>query len=307
MRYTYKKLAIIPLLFFAAIAVGILVTIHAQSVTPGLQVHPSNFAITLQPGQPTTETVYLDNRTNQEVPINVELRNFTANGEEGAVNLTTDDTTYALAKWITVSPSIASIPPHMSQQFTFTITPPANAEPGGHYGSVVFATTPTKNLNGTGAALSEEVASLILATVPGNTTENASILSFNSDKNFYDFGPVTFNMRVQNSGQIHIQPMGQVLIKGTFGDQYVANLQPYNVLPGAIRQIPIVLTHKLLIGKYTASVIAAYGSTNKQLVASTEFYAFPVQYGLIVLVILIILFLMRKRFGKALKALMTGK
>jgi len=302
-----KKLVIIPLLFVAAIAIGIFATIHAQKVTPGLQVHPSNFEVTLQPGQPITETVYLENRTDQTMPIKVGLKNFTAQGEEGAVNLTSEDTTYSLAKWITVSPSTATIAPHAQQKFTFTITPPANAEPGGHYGSVVFATNPEKNVKGTGAVLSEEVASLILAHVPGNVTENASVESFAPEKSFYEFGPVTMDMRVKNAGQVHIQPKGQVLIKGTFGDTYTVNLQPYNVLPGATRRIPVVLSKKLLLGKYTVQLVAAYGDNNQQLTASTEFIAFPIRYGLVALVVLILLFMMRKRVGKALKALMTGK
>lgn len=302
-----KKLVIIPAFFVAVIAIGVFATIHAQKASPGLQVHPSNFEVTLQPGQPTTETVYLENRTDQTLPIKVGLKNFTAQGEEGAVNLTSEDTTYALAKWITVSPTTATIAPHEQQKFTFTVTAPTNAEPGGHYGSLVFATTPDKNVNGTGAVLSEEVASLILAHIPGNVTENASVESFAPEKNFYEFGPVTMDMRVKNSGQIHIQPKGQALIKGTLGDTYTVDLQPYNVLPGATRKIPVVLTNKLLLGKYTVQLIAAYGTTNQQLTGSTEFIAFPVRYGLVALVVLFLLFLMRKRIGKAFKALATGK
>src|SRR5258708_25195741 len=222
-----KKIVIIPAILVAVIAVGIFASIYAQKASPGLQVHPSNFELTVTPGQPTTETVYLENRTNQTVPIKVALRNFNALGEEGAVNLTTGDSSYSLAKWITVSPENASIPPQSQQKFTFTITPPFNAEPGGHYGSVVFATVPS-SLNKTGAALSQEVASLILATVPGNVTENAHVESFAPEKPFYEFGPTTIDMRVKNFGQVHIQPKGQVLIKGTFGDTYTVNFQPYN-------------------------------------------------------------------------------
>jgi hypothetical protein len=307
MRYKKKLVIIIPLLLIAVVAVGFSVSIYAQRVSPGLQVHPSNFDLTVQPGSPTTETIYLENRTNQAVPIRVELRNFTAQGEEGGVNLTTTDTTYSLAKWIDVSPETATIPPQSEQAFTVTITPPLDAEPGGHYGSVVFATTPIPNKSGTGAALSEEIASLILARVPGNAAENATVTSFTTDKNFYEFGPVTFNARVSNEGQVHIQPLGQVLVKGQFGDTYTVDLQPYNVLPGATRRIPIILTKRLLFGKYTAQLIAAYGDKNQQLTGSTEFYAFPVRYGLIVLVIIFLLFLMRKRIRKAFKALATGK
>jgi hypothetical protein len=306
MRYN-KRLIILPLVLITAVVVSYFVSSYAQQTTPGLQVHPSNFDITLTPGSQTTETVYLVNRTKNPEPIKVELRNFTAQGVEGGVNLTTDDTTYSLAKWISVSPETAVIAPNQSQAFTFTITPPANAEPGGHYGSLVFATDPSQKVNGTGAVLSEEVASLILARIPGNVTEDASIVSFAPGQNFYEFGPVTFNMLVKNTGGVHIQPQGEVVVKGTFGDTYNVSLKPYNVLPGASRMIPVLLTNKLLIGRYTAQLVAAYGDKNKQLSASTEFYAFPVRYGVIVLVILFFLFLVRKRIGKALKALFMGK
>lgn len=280
--------------------------LYAQDRIPALIVHPSNFDITYQ-NTPTTETVTLDNTTNQTLTIQTSLRNFTANGEEGAVTLTNEDTGYSLAKWIEVTPSTVTLPARSSQNFTFTITPPPNAEPGGHYGSIIFSTVPTPNAKGTGAAVSEQVASLILYTIPGNTNEDAIVESFNPDKPFYQFGPVTFSLRVKNLGQVHIQPLGQILVKGTFGDEYVVNLQPYNVLPTAIRNIPIVLSKHLLIGRYTVQLIATYGDTNKQLSASTEFYAFPVEYGLIVLAVLVIIFILRKRIGKALKALLTGK
>jgi len=279
--------------------------LYAQQRNPALIVHPSNFSLTYQ-NTPTAETVTLDNTTDQPITIQAELRNFTAQGEEGGVNLTQDDTGYSLAKWIQVTPSTVTIPARSSQDFSFTITPPANAEPGGHYGSIVFATVPGTT-KGTGAAVSEQVASLILYTIPGNTTENADVESFAPNKPFYQFGPVNFSLRVKNLGQVHIQPAGQILIKGSFGDQYVVNLQPYNVLPTAIRDIPIVLSKHLLIGKYTVQLIATYGDTNKQLSGSTEFYAFPVEYGLIVLAVLFILFLIRKRLGKAFKTMITGK
>jgi hypothetical protein len=302
----FRRPLLFGLSFIALVAISVYsFQLYAQERTPALIVHPSNFEITYQ-NSPTTETVTLDNTTNQNLTIQAELRNFTAQGEEGGVNLTQQDTGYSLANWIRVTPNTVTVPARSSQDFTFTITPPANAEPGGHYGSIVFGTIPGTT-KGTGAAVSEQVASLILYTIPGNTTENADVESFATDKPFYQFGPVNFSLRVKDLGQVHIQPLGQILIKGSFGDQYVVNLQPYNVLPNSIRDIPIVVTKHLLIGRYTAQLIATYGNTNKQLSASTEFYAFPVEYGLIVLAILIILFFFRKRLGKAFKALMTGK
>jgi hypothetical protein len=303
----YRRLLLFGLFFVVFLGISIYgIRLYAQDRLPALVVHPSNFDLTYQ-GAPTTQTVTLDNTTDQPLTIQAVLRNFTANGEEGAVSLTNEDTGYSLAKWIQVTPNTVTIPAHMSQDFTFSITPPANAEPGGHYGSIVFSTIPGQTNKGTGASVSEQVASLILYRIPGNTDDNANVESFTTDKNFYEFGPVTFDLRVQNLGQVHIQPLGQVIVTGTFGDKYILNIQPYNVLPTAIRRIPIIFSKKLLFGKYTAHLVAAYGSTNKQLTADTEFYAFPVEYGIIVLVIIVFLFLIRKRLGKAFKAILTGK
>ena len=182
-----------------------------------------------------------------------------------------------------------------------------NAEPGGHFGSIVFATVPTPSTKGIGAALSEQIASLILLEIPGNVKEQAEAVSFNTEKPFYEFGPVTFLTRVRNDGDIHIQPSGAILVKGPFGQEFNVPIEQVNVLPGAIRIIPATLNKHFLIGKYEATLVSVYGTKNEQLSATAESYAFPVRYGLVVLVILIFLFFFRKRFGKALKALMTGK
>jgi len=304
------KRKVITLLGAIILLVGItstLFVIHAQQANNGLSVHPSNFNLSINPGQSTTNTVTLDNLTSQPVTIQAELRNFTAQGEEGGVSLTQNDTTYSLAKWITVTPTTATLAPHTSQQFTFTINAPYNAEPGGHFGSIVFATVPSSTTKGVGAALSEQIASLVLLEIPGNVKEQADVVSFNTDKPFYQFGPVNFVTRVRNDGDVHIQPSGAILVKGMFGQQFNVPIEQLNILPNAIRIIPAALNKHFLIGKYDATLVGTYGTKDEQLSATTEFYAFPVEYGVIVLVVLFILFLMRKRLGKALKAIMTGK
>ena len=60
------------------------------------------------------------------------------------------------------------------------------------------------------------------------------------------------------------------------------------------------------IGKYTADLSLTFGSQNSQLYASTTFYAFPWKLGLVVLVVLIVLFLLRKRLFRAFKIILKG-
>lgn len=302
----YKRLfvlAIIVLILFTVFYTSI----QAQKAAGGIAVHPSNVDITAQPNQKVSGTITVDNLTSQSMQIRVDLRNFTAQGEEGAVTLTTEDTTYSLAKWIKVTPVAATIKAHGNQDFKYTIEAPKNAEPGGHFGSIVFATVPSTNVKGTGAALSQEVASIILFKVPGEVKEQAMLESFNTDKEFYEFGPIMFNARVRNEGGVHVVPAGSVVIKGWFGQKYIIPLEMRNVLPDSVRKIPATLKNKILIGNFTATLIATYGTKGEQLYGSTQFFAFPVRYGVALLIIITILFLARKRINKSLKILLTGK
>jgi len=302
----YKR-TIILAIFLLTLSTFIYASIQAQKTTGGIAVHPSNFDITAVPNKNSTGVVTVDNLTSQPIQIIVDLRNFTAQGEEGSVSLTTDDTTYSLAKWITVTPKTVEIKAHSSQDFAFTIEVPKNAEPGGHFGSIVFTTAPSKNLQGSGAALSQEVASLILFRIPGNTKEQAILESFTTDKSFYEFGPVTFNARVKNEGDVHIAPAGSIVVKGWFGQKFIVPLETRNVLPNSIRRIPSTLNNKLLLGNFTATLIATYGTKGQQLYQSTEFSAFPVRYGIIAAAILLLLYFGRKRIIKSIRILLTGK
>jgi hypothetical protein len=302
----FKRVLILAALVLIA-STFIYTAINAQKTAGGVAVHPSNFDITATPNQNSTGTITVDNLTDQTIQIAVDVRNFTAQGEEGSVNLTKEDTTYSLAKWIKVTPATVAIKAHGNQDFTFIIEVPKNAEPGGHFGSVVFATVPPSNLKGTGASLSQEVASLILFKIPGDTKEEAVLESFTTDKQFYEFGPVTFDTRVKNEGKVHIAPAGSIVVKGWFGQKFIVPLEMRNVLPDSVRKIPTTLKNKFLYGNFTATLIATYGTKGQQLYSSTQFSAFPVRYGIAVLVILIILILARKRIGKSIRVLLTGK
>jgi hypothetical protein len=305
-----KKRILQVFLIFILLSIGTAVVFShllAQSNPPALILHPSNFDLTLIPGISTTQTLYLKNTTQGTLTIQTHIRNFTAQGEEGGVDITSDTTPYSLASWTSITPEKIDVPAGKEVKFVYTITPPRNAEPGGHFGSIVFATIPSSVNQQTGSAVSQEIAALILAKIPGDAKEGAIVESLSTDKSFYEFGPVDFSLRVKNTGDIHIVPAGTLVIKGTFGDRYLIPLEPRNILPNSVRKIPVQLKHSLLIGQYSATLIATYGTKNQQLSAYTTFTAFPLRYGLLVLVVLALLFILRKRLLKATKALILGK
>lgn len=283
--------------------------LQAQGTPPGLMIIPSNLEIVANPGDEVTKKITLYNNDAKDVDIVPEVRNFTAQGEEGNVTLTSSETGFSLASWLSVTPSKATVQAHKSQEFMFTMKVPSNAEPGGHFGSIVLSTVPPPQgtLKETGAFVVQQIGALILTKIPGLVSEAAKLESFTSDKSFYMSGPVVFTTRVKNNSNVHIRPAGTVTVKDLLGNKTVISIEERNVLPGAIRRIPATWDTKFLIGKYTADLALYYGSANKNLNASVTFYAFPVKEGLIVLAILLVIFFFRKRFFKALRMIIIGK
>jgi hypothetical protein len=288
--------------------------VHGQeSNSPrGLSISPPTFELSGNPGNTITNTVRLENMQNIPIRFAVDRRNFTAIGEDGSIGLTEDEDTFSLASWITVDPSDIVIPPKSTRTFTFTIKIPLNAEPGGHFGSLIFRTIPENNLNGSGASVAQEIGSLILLRLSGATTENAKIESFTTTKSFYEFGPLTFEARIKNLGNIHLKPSGNITITNLLG-QKVATIpfENKNVLPGAIRKIEGVWNTKWRFGQYTATAVLIYGGDNTQLASVTTFTILP--YRLIILILLVLtciyllLYRSRKRLKLAWKVLTSGK
>lgn len=303
-------LAVGAVLSVMAVFAGVALAQEDGTSTIALSVSPQVFEISADPGDSVSESFRIVNGTDVDLTLTATPKNFTPEGEEGGVNLTEDSTSYSLASWISVNPSLVTVPARGSQDFDFVINLPADAEPGSHLGSIIVQTEPV-DLDGSGAAVSQEIGPLILASVSGDIVEAAEIASFTTDS-FWESGPVALETRVTNKGNVHFKPAGTIEIKNMFGSVVATiDLDEKNVLPDSTR----LLTNEwngvgFTVGRYTADLTLIYGSNNEILTASTSFTVFP--YKTIVpvaLVVLIAIFLMvryRGRLSKAGKAL-SGK
>lgn len=278
-----------------------------------LSVSPPVFELSANPGEVNENSVRVTNLSDKPQTIQVDKRNFTALGEEGGVDLTEDETSFSLAEWIEVDKGETVIPAQSSEVFEFTIAVPNNAEPGGHFGSLIFKTK-VKPLDEdeAGASVGQEVGSLLLVKVAGDIEEDARIAGFSPEKGFYESGPVEFATRIKNNGNVHFKPRGNITINNMFGSE-VAKLQldERNVLPGSIRKVGTVWDDPgFRIGRYTANLSVVYGSEGDILNSSATFVMLPykpILAGLIVLAIVAFVgYRYRARFQEAYKAL-SGK
>lgn len=272
---------VVIVLFAAVLTMTALPHSQAQTTdqTVTLGVSPQILELSVNPGETQTSTFRLTNASNESIDVVATPENFTPRGEEGAIDLTEDRTTYSLASWLTPSPAKATIAATKTQDFVVTIAVPAGAEPGSHFGSVVFRTIPPEDKTAN-ALVSQEIAPVILVRVAGDVTQSAEIVSFKPEKSFYSTETsINLEARIKNTSSVHFKPTGKIVVKNMFGNEVAAlGMEKKNVLPDSIRQITTVWNPgKFAIGTYHATLTVVTGENNKIDTVETTIVIFPFQ------------------------------
>lgn len=290
-----KKILITTKLGLLAAAIGVLAfvlpTQSASAIAAGqaLEIAPPVVNLSANPGQTITTQVSLRDISSSKLVVSNEINDFVASGEDGTPKILLDETEpnpYSMKTWIAPLAQF-TLAPKQIQKINVVINVPANASPGGYYSVIRFTGTPPE-LNGTGVSLSASLGSLILLRVNGDAKEQLGIQEFSANNGgksstLFESTPLNFVERIKNSGNIHEQPAGQVVITDMFGKTVAAvnvNLPPRNILPNSIRKFeqPLdssVLGNKQLFGKYTAKLNLSYGANKQTVTSEITFWVIP--------------------------------
>jgi len=278
----------------------------AQAVS----ISPLNFELNANPGDKLSNVVRIYNDLDSEISVNMEVQDFVAAGERGEVLIKEgENTSYSLAKWVTLLPETFTIPPKSSQMVEFIVRAPADAEPGGHYGSVLASISGSSTLGAVG--INQKVGSLLLLNVAGEVSENLGVSDFTAPA-FSESGPESLSARFTNDGTVHLKPRGFVLVKNMFGAEVAkVDLPQLNVLPQSTRKVDIPLKLDNQFGRYEATLAAIYGASNEPISAVTVYWVIPYKllavYGGILLVLLVLAVRGRKRLKAAFRVLFKGE
>src|SRR3989344_949291 len=309
-----KKQILIPILTALFVLSAFPTTLFAQESTEkeeaavgtvGIQVSAPTYNFEIDPGKSAQEIIKVRNVSDVVRTFYPEVFDFKPKDETGTPDFLVGDQsssyTYSLASWINISQAGIKLAPDESAALNFTVSVPADAEPGGHYAGVLFGTSAPK-VGGSQIGISNKVGSLILVRVAGEAKESGAVKEFSTTKNFFENGPVPFTVRVENTGNVHFVPKGVIEIKNTFGKQVATisiNDKNGNVLPESIRAFldgdnnnlswnPTGLT----IGKFTANLNLSYGVPAKNLTESVTFWIVPWKILLVLLLAIIIVILL---------------
>jgi hypothetical protein len=287
-----------------------------------LSITPPLIKNNVSPGQLWKSSVKLVNNNNQEINVYVEVQDFKSGTENGTVEFLPPASKNAekdmsmLSSWIIVEPRPIEIPPQSSVDIPFLIDVPATAGPGGHYAAILAGTRPPEGTaGGSSIKVSSLLGSLILLNVKGDVKEQGQILSFSSEKGVYQKPEVNFNVRFQNTGNVHIQPQGEIRVYNWLNqDKGFMTLNRDsdfgNVLPGGTRKWEFpwkIEDSPLAMGRYRALLIVGYGEMARQ-TESREFYFWVLNFKLIGIVggiglmaLLLVIYLIKAYVRRAIK------
>jgi len=250
-----------------------------------LSVSPTLFEMSANPAQTWQSSVRVINANEYDIRIYAEPVNFTSEGEGGHGSLVpllgqpTDAQT--LAEWIAVSDEEILIPAEQTVSIPFTISVPTDATPGGHFAAILIGTRPFGDSSGQAQVeTSQVVSSLVFLSVAGDIVETGNIREFVTQNAVYEQADVSFSVRFENTGNVHLQPQGEIEIFNMWGQSRGAvsinkNSQFGNVLPDSIRNYLFEWSREwsiIDIGRNKAVVTLAYGDDVRQFVNETTYF-----------------------------------
>lgn len=290
--------AVVVLTGLSATNVGALSTSSAQ----GVEISPTLVNLNAVRGGVYNIKIKLRNVTASDLSYSTSVNDFDAANETGSPHIVLENklpATASVTNWVDSIPQF-SLVSQASKTIEAKITIPSNAESGGHYGVLRFSGSST-SINSTGVGLTASAGVLLLIKVDGTITEKASLASFfsaNGEKQSFLFenSPINFVTRVQNSGNIHLNPTGDITIQDMFGNvvsTLAVNEDESNILPNSIRKFTTQYNGSWMIGRYTANLALGYGTKGQALTNTISFWVIPykvILIGLFVIVTLVFVF-----------------
>jgi hypothetical protein len=267
-----------------------------------ITLSPPQMDFTVNPGDVVADVLRLYNETGHPVKLRLEAWNFTQkegdelSGTPDFYSANENRTGYELSSWLEFDEEEFILGPQERTNKQISIRVPANASPGGYFGALhvrMGAVDEEFEPQGASVSLVGYTASLIFLRVQGENIEDLDVAQFSGDRYTYSHLPVDLRIRLQNSGSVHLRPVGNVFITDMFGRQVASlefNSKFSSVLPGMARRFDVRWTRRNLpegtseyqqqlknfgFGKYEALLVVNYGEDNSVISAEYSFWVLP--------------------------------
>ena len=246
-------------------------------------VGPGRAEITVAPGETVIQEITVTNRISDDRTFNLEVEDITGSADgSAAVSLTGGERgPYSIRDYISFPEKSFHLALGERARIPVKITIPADAEPGGFYGSVLVSTDRTAKESAANVSRSPIIArigSLLFVRVRGDAEIAGQTKSISTvgNKWWYEKGPIDLSITYENTGVVHVNPYGEVSVKNMFGEEVgFVQLDPWFVLPKSLRSREFQWDREFLLGRYTVTAKVNRGYDDKIDTVSTTFWVLP--------------------------------
>ncbi len=269
---------LLTLSLLAGLAMTSMASAQAMSLNGSVTLSPSKIELTANPGQHLRREFTITSQSPEDLRISLRFENLT----EG------DAPKYPLTPYLSTAERAFILPAEGRVTVPIIINLPNDIPPGGFYGTALFSiTSPTEATTGGKARVVTQLAPLIFLRVKGEVVESGSLI----DVKFIDR---TFYLTYENTGNIYLNPYGTITVRNKLTKTESATLQvdPWFVLPGAMRIREVNLPESLSTGWYEANVKLNNGYAESVSEKTINFFVItPKILALIILIIVGLLLL----------------
>lgn len=305
---------------FSVAALFMLMATTAFAQGTGIRISPALIEETLDPGVTKEYAIEVQNLNSVDQTYFVFTRNIRGVQEGGAPIFAEDElerTGYELADWITLPTNQITVPAGGREVINITMNVPTEASPGSHFGGV-FISADAPEIERSGAAVGYQVANIISIRVSGEAVEQAGIRQFSTGKFLYGAQNVDFDIRIENTGNVLVRPMGPVHINNSLGKrvgEVMFNEPKAGVFPSDTREFELQwIGDSVGFGRYEAILSAGYGDegAKKTMSSTVTFWVLPISIigpalGILAFILLVTVIGVRLYIKRTLAQMNTGR
>jgi len=287
-----KKLFYSLLISISFLSFLFLTNTYAQSLSIGTA--PTHEKLRLEPGQLYNDNFTVWNLSTTTTTYYIKVSSFRQieNQPGSAIFLSEEEDAknpYSAADWVEVEMDSIDLVPNRNFTIDYTITVPEELAPG-DYNAEIYFTSQEAVGGGETAAYSILGSGVpILITIGDDYAESAEILDFYSKEKMYERPNfTTLITRIQNLGDTHITPQGDIVLRNIF-KQEVGRIKFNENIQSILRGNTGVYESnwdldkyiddgKIAIGPITAETVILYRRNNPGfaiLKAATTFWIIP--------------------------------
>lgn len=189
-------------------------------------VIPSYMDLPLEKGERVEKSITLQNDASESAKFSFEVADvkFSADGtpqflpdpEPGA---------NSLKWWINFDESMLELGPGEKKELKVNLSVPEAADPGGHYGAVVFSKiNRQEQQDKTAVGVTQKLAVLMFLNVEGQVNRFFEIEKFSPNSTLNNSLPVKFTILINNKGNTHLQPHGVISVLDTWRNKQVGKV-----------------------------------------------------------------------------------